>query len=114
MTSKEKKNYRQTKAFKSLRRFKLQEADNCCALCHCRKIGKFAQSLQIHHVDPEAYGREDEKDFTVVLCSACHEYLELKIKVINNPKNKLNEKLYELLKPFSVLIKDRKNDNEKS
>lgn len=102
MNSQEKNKYRKTKQFKQLRNIKLDEANCRCHLCGVKKPNRY---LQVHHINPDKYAEPDEYDWTILLCSACHEYLEAKIKVLNNKKNPDKPLLRALLKPYSTLIK---------
>jgi 5-methylcytosine-specific restriction endonuclease McrA len=103
MTSKEKAKYRAGKHFKNLRLQLIKEAENCCSLCGVRKPSRY---LQIHHVNPDKYKAPDEADYCVVLCSECHKYLEHKIIVLTNHKNKqtpYTEILKNIFKDFTSI-----------
>lgn len=71
MTSKEKIRYRQTVKWKRFRAELLDDCGRKCYICD----GFKRKGLQIHHVNPKAYGHEKRED-VVVLCPACHKELE--------------------------------------
>lgn len=79
MDSKEKKKYRQSKKWKAFRKKLLKEADNKCYISGVKKTGKSKRFLQIHHINPESYGRETSDD-VVVLSAAQHKLIENLLK----------------------------------
>lgn len=100
MTSKEKTAYRKTTKWKEYRQHKLEESDYTCALCGIHK----KKGLQIHHINPAAYGNERDED-TVVVCFMCHKFIELKWKTLKNKKNvktKHSLLLFAILKDFHL------------
>ena len=93
MTQRERRNYRQTKKWKEFRAFLLDEAEHRCWVCN----GFKRKGLQIHHVNPQAYGKEEPID-CVVLCNSCHRELErlLRKKKLDIEEYQKNQKwLYE-------------------
>ena len=76
---------------------KLEENGPYCELC-----GKKDSHLHLHHINESKYGNEDDED-TIFLCRACHQFIEHKWKVLNNPKNtttRYSMKLKKLLSNF--------------
>jgi len=71
MTSKEKAKYRTTKKWINFRKYLLKKHNHSCMCCGVVKKGKATKSLQVHHLHPENYTNEKEKD-VVLLCASCH------------------------------------------
>jgi predicted HNH restriction endonuclease len=74
-TSKERAKYRTTKKWKTFRRELIKKSGHKCMVCGVEKRGKMTRYLQVHHVNPDAYGNETEDD-VVVLCASCHKDVE--------------------------------------
>jgi len=71
MTQKERSRYRQTKKWKEFRAYMIDQYDNKCFACE----GYRKKGMQIHHINPNSYGKETIND-VVPLCPACHKELE--------------------------------------
>lgn len=82
MTSKEKVKYRSSKKWKDFRKNILEERDYRCEICGIQK----KKGLQIHHLNPNTYGKET-KDDVLVLCPADHKGLE---RLLRRTKNKVD------------------------
>lgn len=75
MTTKEKSKYRTTKKWKEFRLERIKDARNACQVCGIVKKGKATRYLQLHHLNPNAYGKETTDD-VIVLCAGCHDVIE--------------------------------------
>jgi len=90
MTTKQKTKYRSTKEWKEKRKQLLEDLDSTCQLCGKRYTGKSKRLLQVHHINTDSYGNEQDGDITL-LCSSCHQYLERLYKVVRGKNSKPNK-----------------------
>ncbi|MCG8453433.1 MAG: HNH endonuclease [Spirochaetales bacterium] len=114
MTSREKKNYRQTKKFKTLRSHLINERGPYCELCGVKRPK--GKGLHVHHIDPNAYGNEQPEDLAL-LCPTCHKHIVERLVTSyrgkSYRKNAFNEGLRTLVKHFSIYLsvdKEARND----